>query len=315
MPPATATTSPAPHSCPVCDGRLGAPALRGNDRLLSLPGAFDVRECERCGLAVTDPRLSGQDLARHYPRSYEPYQEHGVSAAAKAIARMRDVHMFLRLMRPGLAELVARPPGRLLDVGCGRGELASAFVRRGWSACGVDPSPDAVRVACALGIDAREGTLDDVAWDPASFDAVVLHHSLEHVPDPVATLRRAGELLRPGGRLFVAVPYWGCWQRRRFGSRWFHLDVPRHLQHFDERSLETAVRAAGLIPRRAWVVISTIGLLGSLQYAAFGRCVFAGALTLPAQVVSIVLRPVTVAVGRLLGGDCLDLVAERRAGA
>jgi 2-polyprenyl-3-methyl-5-hydroxy-6-metoxy-1,4-benzoquinol methylase len=285
--------------------------LRGEDRLLSLPGSFDVRECTGCGLGVTDPRLTGETLARHYPRSYEPYQEHGSPATARAIARMRDIHMMLRLLRPALAELAARPPGRLLDVGCGRGELASAFARRGWTAAGVDPSPDAVRVARSLGVDAREGTLDDVAWDLASFDALVLHHALEHVPDPVATLCRAGELLRPGGWLFVAVPYWGSWQRRRFGSRWFHLDVPRHLQHFDEVSLTTAVRAAELVPRRAWVVVSTVGLLGSLQYAVFGRCVFGGALTLPGQAIAIALRPVTVAAGHLLGGDCLDLVAQR----
>lgn len=285
--------------------------LRGQDRFLSLPGAFDVRECSRCGLGVTDPRLAGEELARHYPSSYEPYQEHGASVAAKAIARMRDVHMAIRLLRPALAEMIALPPGRLLDVGCGRGELASAFARRGWNAAGVDPSADAVRVARSLGIDAHEGTLDDVGWPPESFDAVVLHHSLEHVPDPVATLRRAGELLRPGGRLFVAVPYWGSWQRRRFGSRWFHLDLPRHLQHFDETSLPAAVRAAGLVPVRAWIVTSTVGLLGTLQYLAFGRCVFAGALTLPAQAASIALRPVTAAIGRLLGGDCMDLVAER----
>lgn len=309
-----ATIEPAaPGSCPVCAAALGPVTLRGQDRLLALPGAFGVRECTRCGLGVTDPRLPGEALARHYPSSYEPYREHGSSATADLIARMRDVHMALRLLRPALAQLIAQPPGRLLDVGCGRGELAGAFVRRGWTAAGVDPSPDAVRVARSLGIDAREGTLDDVAWEPGSFDAVVLHHSLEHVPDPVTTLRRAGELLRPGGRLFVAVPYWGSWQRRRFGSRWFHLDLPRHLQHFDEVSLADAIRAAGLVPQRAWVVISTVGLLGSVQYALFGRCVAGGALTLPSQAVSIALRPLTVLFGRLLGGDCLDLLAQRPA--
>ena len=224
---------------------------------------------------------------------------------------MRNVHMAARLRRPALAGLLAQGSGRLLDVGCGRGELASAFVQRGWSAAGVDPSVDAVRFARSLGVDAQHGTLDTVDLPAASFDAVIFHHSLEHVPDPLGDLRRSRELLRPGGRVLVAVPYWDSWQRRSFGSRWFHLDVPRHLQHFDAESLAAIVRRAGLQPLQAWVVTSTVGFLGTVQYIVFGRCVAGGSLTLPAQALTIALRPLTAAVGHRKGGDCLDLVAER----
>lgn len=298
-------------ACPACGAALGPPTLHGHDRLLSLPGEFAVAECSGCGLAVTVPRLSGDELSRHYPSSYEPYREHGRSIVAALLRRMRDAHMAARLRRPALAGLLERGPGRLLDVGCGRGELASAFVQRGWSAAGVDPSADAVRVARSLGVDARQGTLATVDLPAEGFDAVIFHHSLEHVPDPLGDLRRSRELLRPGGRLIVAVPYWDSWQRRRFGSRWFHLDVPRHLQHFDTDSLAATVSRAGLQPMQAWVVTSTVGLLGTIQYVVFGRCVAGGALTLPAQALAIALRPLTAAVARRKGGDCLDLMAER----
>ena len=260
---------------------------------------------------MTVPRLSGDALSRHYPSDYEPYREHGRSIVADLLRRFRDVHMAARLRRPALAALLDLGPGRLLDVGCGRGELASAFVRRGWSAAGLDPSAEAVAWARSLGVDAHRGTLETVDLAKASFDAVLFHHALEHVPDPVGDLRRSLELLRPGGRLVVAVPYWDSWQRRRFGSRWFHLDVPRHLQHFDAESLAGAVTRAGLRPIQSWIVTSTVGLLGTLQYVVFGRCVFGGALTLPSQAAAIALRPLTVAIGRRKGGDCIDLIAER----
>jgi SAM-dependent methyltransferase len=308
------TVDPVAESCPACGGALEPPAVVGCDRLLSLPGEFGVAECSRCGLAVTVPRLVGTQLARHYPPQYEPYREHGRSLTAALIVALRRLHMSRRLRRYALSDVVARGPGHLLDVGCGRGELAGAFVERGWSAVGIDLSADAVALARRQGVEAYEGTLESVDLGGfARFDAVLFHHSLEHMPDPVGALRRSRELLRPGGRVVVAVPYWDSWQRRRFGSRWFHLDVPRHLQHFDADSLADVARRAGLTPLYARVVTSTVGLLGSVQYAAFGHCVATGTLALPAQALAITLRPITITVGRAKGGDCIDLVAERSA--
>jgi SAM-dependent methyltransferase len=66
----------------------------------------------------------------------------------------------------------------------------------------------------------------------SSFDSVVLWHVLEHVPDPVAAIRRARQVLRPGGLLVIAVPNFESLQARFAGRHWFHLDVPRHYHHF-----------------------------------------------------------------------------------
>jgi SAM-dependent methyltransferase len=294
------------RACAVCSAPLGSPVLEGRDRMFSVPGTFTVAECGRCGLAVTEPRLSGHVLASHYPEDYEPYRPPS-GALARLFAANRRWQSTARLRRPPFNRL--GDAGRLLDVGCGRGDLGAAFRRSGWEVAGVDPSESAVEAARHLGIDARTGTIEDAPWPDRSFDAVVFNHSLEHVPDPVDALRHAVRLVRPGGRVAVVVPDWGSWQRRRFGSRWFHLDLPRHLQHFDAHALEEAVRRAGLAPVAAGTSISASGLWGSIQYALFDECVFRGASLRLALLSLLALYPLTAAIGLVRGGDWLHVVA------
>jgi hypothetical protein len=80
----------------------------------------------------------------------------------------------------------------------------------------------------------------------ARFDLIILFQVLEHLAEPLTTLRRSAELLEPGGMLVVAVPNLASWQARVFGRSWFHLDVPRHQHHFSPGALEYAIQQAGL---------------------------------------------------------------------
>jgi 2-polyprenyl-3-methyl-5-hydroxy-6-metoxy-1,4-benzoquinol methylase len=91
----------------------------------------------------------------------------------------------------------------------------------------------------------REGTLEAAGFAAGTFDAVALHHVIEHLPDPLATLQYARELLRPGGILAIATPSTRSLGRRVFGAIWLHWDPPRHLHTFSARSLADLVRRAG----------------------------------------------------------------------
>jgi hypothetical protein len=68
---------------------------------------------------------------------------------------------------------------------------------------------------------------------------------VEHLHDPVATLRLARELLQPGGTLSISVPNFGCWERRAFGRCCYALQLPTHLQHFTTGSLRRLLAASG----------------------------------------------------------------------
>jgi 2-polyprenyl-3-methyl-5-hydroxy-6-metoxy-1,4-benzoquinol methylase len=295
----------------------GAPSHHlydGVDRLCGVPGRFSVVRCRECGLGTTVPRLGGEALEVYYPDTYPSYQpEAPRTTLRQRVGTYIDSTRFSAGMRLGAFRKLSRSrPGRLLDVGCGRGDLAAWFAARGWQVAGVEPDVAAASLAAERGIEVHRGTLDDAPWPPQSFDAVTFNHSLEHVPDPSETLRQAGVLLRPGAVVAVSVPNFGAWQRRLFGSRWFHLDLPRHLQHFDRASLVEMATGAGLEPEDVRTTSSMLGFLGSLQYTMRGRLFLSDVTMHRAMHLTYPL----VLVGDLVfrEGDCLHVVARRPPG-
>jgi SAM-dependent methyltransferase len=250
------------------------PLFEGRDRFHGLPGSASVARCEACGLGVTLPVVEAAQLASLYPSTYSTYVTLPTGVLG-LISRIVERVLCWQAMRSApLDRLASMPPGRLLDIGCGRGDLGSWFVRRGWSVVGIEPSAQACEVARTRGVDACAGTLETVELEQHAYDAVVFRHSLEHLPDPVADLRRAREALRDGGVAIVSVPNFGCWQRRVFGSHWFHLDLPRHRVHFDADSLRTTLMLAGFPAVETFTSSTPDGLPASIQYALAGRCLF-----------------------------------------
>jgi SAM-dependent methyltransferase len=301
------------RSCPCCGAHLDpTPLLAGPDRLHETPGEFDVAVCGSCGAGVTLPPLERDELAALYPAEYGPYEavQGGLAAAISRLIQRWKGRRALAT-RP-LRALAERKPGRVVDVGCGRGDLGAYLIDRGWAVTGIEPSANACEAARARGLDARQGTLETVELEPHAYDAAIFGHSLEHVSDPVAALQRARQALRLGGLVLVSVPNFGSWQRRRFGSRWYHLDLPRHRVHFTEPAIRRALERAGLEPFSITTSTSPVGLPASIQYAIAGRCLFPRGLPLRVAVGLCALAwPGARLADRLGGGgDVFDVVAR-----
>src|SRR5438105_1870319 len=260
-------------TCPACGEELPERvALRGFDRLHGTPGSFEVHVCDSCGSGRTFPLVPSGELARFYPESYNAY-----ALPSNRLPHLLATALFRRrygkaLRRGPLRALRGLPPGRLLDVGAGRGDLGVVLGEHGWQVTGLEPSADACKEGRRRGVSMVHGTLGTAtaAELGTGYDAVVFQHALEHVVEPRTDLGRTLELLRPGGLLLVTLPNFGSWQSRRFGSAWFHLDLPRHRAHFTAAGVERLLGRTGFTDVRTTTSTSADGLPMSLQYRAFG---------------------------------------------
>lgn len=293
---------------------------------------FEVRRCRDCGLALTHPAPSGAAAARYYPDAYY--------GAAEEKRFTGPVEAAQRLLYRGRVRRVERwcgsPPGRVLDVGCGRGFLLDAFRRRGWAVEGTELSRTSSRHAReVLGLPVHLGPLESLDLPSGAYDAVTLWHVLEHVPDPAALLGEVRRLLRPGGVLLVGAPNFGSPEARATGPGWFHLDVPRHLAHFTPDTLRAALEGAGLaVVDASWMAPeydafsfvqsaeNRLGLRLNLLYGrlrgrqarfraggdGWGATALAWLLAIPLGLAALPLTLLAAASGR---GSSLTLVARR----
>lgn len=255
-------------TCVLCGAR-GRPLYRGlQDHVFGVPGAWDLDRCPDCGLVW----LSHQTPPPEHG-GYRAYYTHGVESPTAPPVRRRLRRQLFHAgfeygeTKPGLVarlavrvrplrDLVGRTVlwlpadarGRLLDVGCGNGMFIARMKELGWEAVGLDPDPEAVEVAHrAFGVEAHVGRVENTALPEASFDAVTLSHVIEHLPDPVATLRACARLLRPGGRLIALTPNPLGLACRWFGPDWRGWEPPRHLFVFTPTALRTCADRAGLV--------------------------------------------------------------------
>ena len=193
---------------------------------------FQLVQCRRCGFAMTDPVPISLD--RYYPPRYRRF-----NAVAAFVLR----RLYLRRVDGWLGRLPTS--GVALELGSGTGWMLRALRERGWLAVGSERTVGAAAAARdAARVPMFVGDLDAIRDAPV-LDLVIMFHVLEHLADPTAALEAIGRRIKPGGTLILGIPNIASWQARAVGSRWMHLDAPRHLCHFSPDAIERALRASG----------------------------------------------------------------------
>jgi SAM-dependent methyltransferase len=260
-------------TCGIC----GAPVDRERDRRWRKDG-HDILRCRSCGTHFRADLPSAEALLEIYGPAY--FSEAAGDTGGQGYADYLGDEANHRLNARSRLKLLERycSPGRLLDVGCAAGFFLDEARQRGWKTKGVElAAPMAELARTRLRVDVDTGSFAAFAAEPEAFDTVTMWDYIEHSNDPRGDLRRAADLLAPGGVLAVSTGDVGSLAARAFGSRW-HLLTPRHHNFFFTRSsLERAYRDAGfdvLETSYAWSRYSvhyllhklrTIGNVGLLQ--------------------------------------------------
>jgi SAM-dependent methyltransferase len=138
-----------------------------------------------------------------------------------------------------LTELYFERPGRLLELGCGRGDVLRAFASLGYEVVGVDLSPQAPKLARGLEVRVADLEKDPLPVPAESFQCVFTKSVVEHSFHPVEILRRGLAALEPGGRIVVMTPSW-----LHMGRRAFYGGVG-HVTPFTTVSLRRTLELAG----------------------------------------------------------------------
>ena len=257
----------ASQRCPACLSATPTEVLTVRENMFGLQAAFDYSACADCGslALISIP----EDMAPYYPRNYysvdlDPEQALGApvvrqfaelvissalwgrgvfSGMATAVIPRRQLRTLVSILGSiRRAGLVNGKETRVLDVGCGSGMLVFALGLGGVKGVvGVDPFMSSGRELSTGGRLRRQ----DLSEVEGSYDLIMFHHSLEHVPDPEASLREALKRLTPGGRVLIRMPTPSSHAFATYGAAWVSLDAPRHLVVFSRVGVDSLCQRLG----------------------------------------------------------------------
>jgi 2-polyprenyl-3-methyl-5-hydroxy-6-metoxy-1,4-benzoquinol methylase len=225
------TAADAPAPCPLC----GAAA-----RVAGSVRKYPVRACAHCHFEFLHPQPDDAALAAIYGESYFLHGQ-----AAEAEERMSEMKRATAARYLDMiGRLVPERGRRLLEIGCGHGDMLVEASRRGYEVAGVEFSPHAVGIANQrLGRSAvSAGSIGTIELPADYFDVVAFADVIEHVRDPQAFLRRVHGVLKPGGMAVLITPSLDSWSRRVLGRSWMEYKV-EHLFYFSRRSIRELLRS------------------------------------------------------------------------
>ena len=252
--------------CPVCRSTTSTVALTATDHTVSQE-YFDIRKCDGCGFHFTSPRPEQNSIGKYY------LSENYISHVAKATSlKDRIYHRVRRRAIRHKHKLISgyHSSGAVLDVGCGTGDFLAFLQEKGYSAAGVEVSPNARTLAEAKGLKVAD-KLNDIPAQ-AQFQVITLWHVLEHVPDPRHTLEQLYARCTEDALLVIAVPDHDSWDCKHYGVKWAAWDVPRHLSHFRRADMKRLLQETGFEPiatKHMWFDAPYVSML-SEQYRGAG---------------------------------------------
>jgi len=280
------TIALATDACQFC-GTSTANLVTAREMMYGTRERFTYSECAGCGcLRLLDIPA---DVSQYYPSDYYSFSTPGIrlhkSAFRRWLTERRNagylfghtpLSWFLSKIRPSAdfnkLSRMLKPTAirsfraKILDVGCGAGELLHEMLEAGFHrAVGVDPF-----VAPRTSSDGRLQILATTlsCFGETGFDLVMSHHSLEHMPDQIGMLRQMRRVLKDDGVCLIRIPIASSEVWRRYRENWVELDPPRHIVIHSQRSFEAAAEKAGLRVESMQYEDSGFGYWGSELYLA-----------------------------------------------
>jgi 2-polyprenyl-3-methyl-5-hydroxy-6-metoxy-1,4-benzoquinol methylase len=196
---------------------------------------FELKINEEFGFLETIPQPSKEDLPRYYEsEDYISHTDTKRNLFEKVYHLVRSISLKRKLK---LINTLSKDSKMLLDVGCGTGDFLLTAKQNGWNVKGIEPNPQAREIANSKTNNAVSNIESLLDLEKQSFDVITLWHVLEHLPNLEEHIQLFQSLLKPNGRLVIAVPNFKSYDATYYKSFWAAYDVPRHLWHFSRTSI------------------------------------------------------------------------------
>lgn len=205
---------------------------------------WTIVSCEHCGLIYVNPMPDAETLRTFYTEEF--FQGSRRTAGYADYLRDKEVHVcHFQAYWPLIRREFPRP-ARVLDIGCAMGFFLDMARAEGWETVGIELSEFAARWARdRLRLDVRSGTFLDIHLPQDSFDVVTLWATIEHLADPIGTLREAHRVLKPGGLVLITTgEVEGILDRLSRGLCYWY-EPPAHLYYFSIRTMRAMLQKAG----------------------------------------------------------------------
>jgi len=264
------------NQCPVCHSSSVNSLLTVKDHSVS-GESFEVWQCAVCSLRFTQNVPDESSIGPYYQSA--DYISHTNTSEGLINRMYQRVRKFTLEQKANMVIKRTTEQGNVLDIGAGIGAFLHAMKEKGWKVTGLEPDQGArERAAQLFGIE-----LQDVSvlhqLEQESFDAITLWHVLEHVHQLHPYIEQLKKLLRPGGKILIAVPNYQSLDSSIYGVYWAAYDVPRHLYHFSPLAMQTLMEQHGLKileKKRMWFDSFYISLLSSKYKNGKSKWVGAG---------------------------------------
>lgn len=245
------------------------------DNLFHVDGKWDLDICsnEECQLVWLNPMPNHNDLSKLY-KNYYTHQHTNITPSKFMSFIYRGCDTYYKkkygytIIKPTLldnivASIITLHPewkanldgdifylpykkgGTLLDIGCGNGSTLEKMKRLGWHTIGIDFDKSSIETAQERNLDVRHGDLFQQNFKPEQFDAIIMSHVIEHLPDPLTTLKKCMTLLKQDGKLILTTPNINGFVGQVFKDKARHLEPPRHLHLFNKKNLHDLAEKAG----------------------------------------------------------------------
>jgi len=222
--------------CPICNGVDISYLIHTKDYSLTQEN-FDIIQCANCSLKYTFPIPNANEIAPYY--NFPEYISHTDVKTGWMNKLYHSVRNYtLKQKTNWVQSLFTGHKGHLLEVGAGTGAFANAMIEKGWQVTALEPDANS-RLRAMENYKITLLPIEQLNSLPTnSQDVITLWHVLEHVHDLKGYLAAFKSILKPNGRLIIAVPNHTSFDAQYYKEYWAAYDVPRHLYHFSPSSME-----------------------------------------------------------------------------